>query len=94
MSKIDINTDSDNEKEWDPAWNISTIYEEVEIEDMDYDEDKKIYYYPCPCGDKFKISLEDLRDGEDIARCPSCALLIRVIYDDSDFDYSSCSDSE
>ncbi len=25
---------------------------------------------------------DDLKDGEDIARCPSCSLRIRVIFDD------------
>ncbi len=27
---------------------------------------------------------EELQDGEEIARCPSCSLLLRVIYDPSD----------
>jgi hypothetical protein len=31
-------------------------YDEVEIEDMTYDEAAKIYYYPCPCGDRFQIT--------------------------------------
>ena len=31
------------------------VYDEVEIDDMDYDELK--FYYPCPCGDKFQISI-------------------------------------
>ena len=61
---------------------MSGIYEEVEIEDMKYDPDTLIYYYPCPCGDKFFITLEDLYDGEDIATCPSCTLRIRVIFDE------------
>lgn len=61
-----------------------SIYEEVEIEDLDYDPIELIYTYPCPCGDKFRISLEDLWDGEDIAPCPSCTLRISVIYDEED----------
>lgn len=61
-----------------------SIYEEVEIEDMDFDEDKLVYTYPCPCGDKFRITLEELLDGEDIAKCPSCTLRIVVIYDVED----------
>lgn len=56
-------------------------YDEIEIEDMEYDEDTRIYTYPCPCGDKFRISRDDLLDGEEIARCPSCSLVIKVIYD-------------
>ncbi|RYP21534.1 hypothetical protein DL765_002170 [Monosporascus sp. GIB2] len=58
------------------------VYDEVEIEDMDFDETLQIYEYPCPCGDKFQIALADLQDeSNDIAVCPSCSLMIRVIYD-------------
>jgi len=60
---------------------MAGIYEEVEIEDMKYDAEKMSYTYPCPCGDKFTISLEELHDGEDIATCPSCTLRIKVIFD-------------
>jgi hypothetical protein len=61
-----------------------SIYEEIEIEDLDFDPITQIYTYPCPCGDKFTISLEALYDGEDIATCPSCTLRIEIIYDESD----------
>ncbi len=57
------------------------IYDEIEIEDMTYDPALEIYHYPCPCGDKFEITIADLRDGEDIAVCPSCSLMIRVIFE-------------
>jgi diphthamide biosynthesis protein 3 len=58
------------------------IYDEVEIEDMEFDETLQIYHYPCPCGDRFEIALGDLQDEEtDIAVCPSCSLMIRVIYE-------------
>lgn len=30
---------------------VLNIYDEVEIDDMDFEEGK--FYYPCPCGDKF-----------------------------------------
>ncbi len=58
-----------------------SIYEEVEIEDMKNDKATGIYSYPCPCGDRFVISLDELLDGDDVASCPSCTLRIRVIYD-------------
>ena len=83
-----------------------------------------MFYYPCPCGDRFQISLvrcakvvsmrwgvcqttlslslvfffecltdgfvpywqEELQNGEEVAHCPSCTLVIRVIYDPEDFD--------
>jgi diphthamide biosynthesis protein 3 len=60
------------------------IYDEIEIEDMTYDATTQLYTYPCPCGDRFEINIEDLRDGEDIAVCPSCSLMIRVIYEVGD----------
>ncbi|KAI1210749.1 zf-CSL-domain-containing protein [Annulohypoxylon truncatum] len=44
------------------------VYDEVEIEDMTYDETLQIYHYPCPCGDRFEIALMDLQDeATDIA---------------------------
>ncbi|ROW04366.1 hypothetical protein VSDG_00910 [Cytospora chrysosperma] len=62
-----------------------SVYDEVEIEDMTYDETMQTYYYPCPCGDRFEIALADLQDQEtDIAVCPSCSLMIRVIYEVDD----------
>lgn len=77
---------------------MASVYDEVEIEDMTFVEEEGMYYYPCPCGDKFQISIvgwrrplladrhqEDLYDGEEIARCPSCSLTIRVIYNPEDF---------
>ncbi len=33
------------------------LYDQVEIEDMEYDSDRKAFVYPCPCGDKFFITL-------------------------------------
>lgn len=51
---------------------------------MTYDETLQIYHYPCPCGDRFEIYIDDLRDGEEVAVCPSCSLQIRVIFDKDD----------
>lgn len=60
---------------------MSVFYDEIEIEDFEYDEDNETYYYPCPCGDRFEITKEDLQNGEDEATCPSCSLILKVIYD-------------
>ncbi len=75
-----------------------SVYDQVEIEDMEYVKDSNKFYYPCPCGDRFEISVvlicidstaysdvkmccvqDELLDGEDIARCPSCSLILRVV---------------
>ncbi|KAK4471517.1 hypothetical protein MN116_004938 [Schistosoma mekongi] len=60
---------------------MSVFHDEIEIEDMEYDKESETYSYPCPCGDRFLITKEDLLSGDNIARCPSCSLYIRVIYD-------------
>lgn len=57
------------------------FYDEIEIEDMTFDCTLQLYHYPCPCGDRFEISIGDLRDGEDVAVCPSCSLMIKVVYE-------------
>ncbi|AAS54864.1 AGR374Cp [Eremothecium gossypii ATCC 10895] len=58
-----------------------SVYDEVEIEDMTFDPDTQLFTYPCPCGDRFQISIDDMCDGEDIAVCPSCSLMIKVVYE-------------
>lgn len=58
-----------------------SIYDEIELEDLTFHPSTALYTYPCPCGDQFEISLPDLRAGEDIAVCPSCSLMIRVIFE-------------
>ncbi|CAH3039430.1 unnamed protein product [Porites evermanni] len=64
---------------------MAVFHDEVEIEDFEYDEESETYFYPCPCGDQFQITKEELENGEDVARCPSCSLIVRVIYDMEDF---------
>jgi len=60
------------------------LYDEIEFEDMTYDPITMTYSYPCPCGDRFKVALEDLWDDENVAYCESCTLYIEVIYDEED----------
>lgn len=61
-------------------------YDQIEIEDMVFDPDTQIFTYPCPCGDRFQIAIDDLLDGEDIAVCPSCSLMIQVIFEKEDLE--------
>jgi diphthamide biosynthesis protein 3 len=56
-------------------------YDELEIEDFAWDSQAKVFHYPCPCGDRFEITKSQLREGGEIATCPSCSLIVRVIYD-------------
>ncbi|KAL7421586.1 Diphthamide biosynthesis protein 3 [Cryptotrichosporon argae] len=63
-----------------------SYYDELEIEDFTWDDVAKVFHYPCPCGDRFEISKAQLRDGDEIATCPSCSLIVRVIYDYLDWE--------
>jgi len=64
---------------------MAVFHDEVEIEDFEYDDEEETYYYPCPCGDRFAITKEELQCGEEVATCPSCSLIVKVIYDPEDF---------
>lgn len=61
---------------------VENIYDEIEIDDMDFEADDNTFYYPCPCGDKFRITLMQLKEGVIIATCPSCSLQIKIISDE------------
>jgi len=60
-------------------------YDEVDIDDMDWNEETRTYTSPCPCGDMFVVTEDQLFNGETIAKCPSCSLVIKVIYNPDDF---------
>ncbi|XP_006883329.1 PREDICTED: DPH3 homolog [Elephantulus edwardii] len=64
---------------------VAVFHDEVEIEDFQYDEDSESYFYPCPCGDNFWITKEDLENVDEVATCPSCSLVTKVIYDQDQF---------
>lgn len=64
---------------------MTVYHDEIEIEDFEYDSDDEIYYYPCPCGDQFQIAKADLLAGEEEATCPSCSLVVKIIYDKEAF---------
>lgn len=36
---------------------MASIYDDVEIEDMEFDPDLRTFFFPCPCGDRFAITL-------------------------------------
>ncbi|KAI4292385.1 diphthamide biosynthesis protein 3 [Pancytospora philotis] len=61
-----------------------SYYDEVDITDFKYYPDAQAFTYPCPCGDLFIISLRDLENGETIATCPSCSLIVLVVYEQKD----------
>ncbi|KAF8975721.1 hypothetical protein BDQ17DRAFT_1551375 [Cyathus striatus] len=57
---------------------MGAYYDEIEIEDMAWDEESAL----------------QLKNYEDIATCPSCSLIIRVIYDPLDYEDDSSEDED
>ena len=60
-----------------------SLYDEVDIADFAFDAAARAFTFPCPCGDRFSIALDELLGGEDVAGCPSCSLRIRVLFDEA-----------
>ncbi|KAG1742485.1 hypothetical protein EDB19DRAFT_1894913 [Suillus lakei] len=60
---------------------MGAYYDEIKIEDMEWDEVQGVYHYPCPCGDRFEISRKQLANCEDIATCPSCSLFMGLVFE-------------
>lgn len=61
-------------------------YDEISLYDFKYDTISKCFLYPCPCGDFFSISYEEIMNGEKIARCFSCSLIVLCIYNETDIE--------
>ncbi len=53
-------------------------YDEIPLHKMELARGKLLY--PCPCGDTFELSIDDLLAGSEKAECPTCSLAIRVLY--------------
>ena len=59
-------------------------YDEGDLEDMEWNAELGAFTFQCPCGDVFQITPAELRAGEEIAHCPSCSLVVTVVYEDED----------
>merc|ERR1711879_910598 len=45
------------------------------------------FLFPCPCGDEFFLSLDDLSKGEVSAFCMSCTLVVKALYSPAEAEY-------
>lgn len=59
-------------------------YEEVPLDELTFDADGQRLQYPCPCGDLFEMTVDELLLGKDIATCPTCSLTVKVLYSSDD----------
>ncbi|EQC33270.1 hypothetical protein SDRG_09252 [Saprolegnia diclina VS20] len=56
------------------------ISDEVDLDDMTFDEESGCYAHACRCGEHYFISIDELEDGTDVVPCDGCSLNIRVLY--------------
>ena len=58
-----------------------TPAQEIDLDDMVFDEDSQSYSFCCRCGDQIVASCAALDQNIDTFVCPSCSLRIRVAFE-------------
>ena len=53
----------------------------VDLDDLIFEEDKKVFVYECRCSTKIIVSEDDLNKGCDIFECSSCSLYVNILYE-------------
>ncbi|KAJ1667240.1 DnaJ sub C member 24 [Coemansia sp. RSA 1813] len=57
------------------------VQDEVDLDDMDFNESTGVFSFPCRCSAHYEISEDDLEEGREIAPCSGCSLKVKVMYD-------------
>ncbi|KAI7833552.1 hypothetical protein BX661DRAFT_178601 [Kickxella alabastrina] len=63
---------------------LGVVQDEIDLDDMDFDEDSGTYSFPCRCSGRYSIAESDLEAGREIAPCVDCSLKIKVLYEAAD----------
>ncbi|KAG0363136.1 hypothetical protein BC939DRAFT_459141 [Gamsiella multidivaricata] len=64
------------------------VNDDIDLDDMDFDEETGIYSSPCRCSGEYVITEDELELGVDIVVCSTCSLIVRIHYeiaDDQDY---------
>lgn len=59
------------------------VQDEVDLDDMDFDEPTLTYTFLCRCSGSYTVSEDDLEAGRDIAPCSGCSLKIRILFEEA-----------
>ncbi|RIA88216.1 hypothetical protein C1645_775532 [Glomus cerebriforme] len=54
---------------------------DIDLDDMEYNEETKLYSLPCRCSGNYIITEQDLEKGANITGCTNCSLKIHVLYE-------------
>jgi len=56
-------------------------YNEVDLDDLPFDESTSSYTHVCRCGARQVIEEETLMRGVDLFPCNQCSLLVRIMFE-------------
>ncbi|KAJ3221125.1 Diphthamide biosynthesis protein 4, partial [Clydaea vesicula] len=57
------------------------LFDSVDLDDMELNEEKMEYTYNCRCGNLFILTYQDLEFGFNQVNCEGCSLILKVDYD-------------
>ncbi|CAO3567473.1 unnamed protein product [Mortierella alpina] len=71
------------------------VNDDIDLDDMDYNEDSGTYSAPCRCSGEYIISEDELELGVDTVVCSTCSLIVRIHYEvETDHDDGNGSESK
>ncbi|KAF9923527.1 Diphthamide biosynthesis protein 4 [Linnemannia zychae] len=60
------------------------VHDDIDLDDMEYDEESGSYTSPCRCSGEYIISEDELELGVDTVGCSTCSLIVRIHYEEAD----------
>ncbi|CAB4427591.1 unnamed protein product [Rhizophagus irregularis] len=57
---------------------------DIDLDDMEYNEEMKLYSISCRCSGNYIITEQDLEKGANITGCTNCSLKIHILYEVND----------
>ncbi|KAI8813786.1 DNAJ heat shock N-terminal domain-containing protein [Cladochytrium replicatum] len=62
---------------------VGVVYEEVDLDDIEYEEAKGEWIYSCRCSADIVITEADLERGITIFECRVCSARVKVLYSEA-----------
>ncbi|KAF9134903.1 DnaJ sub C member 24 [Mortierella sp. 14UC] len=62
------------------------VNDDIDLDDMDYDEEAGSYTSPCRCSGDYIILEDELELGVDTVVCSTCSLIVRIHYEAAEDD--------
>ncbi|KAF9585468.1 Diphthamide biosynthesis protein 4 [Lunasporangiospora selenospora] len=60
------------------------VNDDIDLDDMEFDEEAGIYSFPCRCSGEYAISEDELELGIDTVTCSTCSLIVLIHYEVAD----------